>query len=281
MTRQERACAEPVSIMGPCPAPGDLLLLAGRLDACLPFNGPYAKGPHRQAELPPSYGATAMRPRISLAQLLAVMVPIAVGMAAIASPSAFWEGAIFVLTLILLFTAIVGVIYRKGEDRAFWLGLSLFGWGFFLLSSDISFEFRSSGRAPSRYYWNNAGGQDHPIRALTRSLVDLLPLKRFVPKSVGEKVQVEWGGQGSYYPSSILEIKDNKYKIRYDSDPQGVSDEWIGIEHIKIEDLDRSYRIGDLLFALLFAMAGAIITRRVYASRNASKADERPQPTVT
>lgn len=206
-----------------------------------------------------------MRLRISLAQLLAIMIPIAIGLAAIASPSAFWEGAVFVLTLLVLFAAILGVIYRKGGERASWLGFSLFGWGFFLLCSDVSFEFRSSSRAPSRYYWNAGEESDHPVRALTRSLVDLLPLNRkFGPKSVGEKVQVQWGGQWTYYPSSILEIKDDKFKIRYDSDPQGASDEWVGIGRIKLVDLDRSYRIGESIFAVLFAMAGAIIARYFY-----------------
>ncbi len=81
---------------------------------------------------------------------------------------------------------------------------------------------------------------------------------------MGEKVQVQWGGQWTYYPSSILEIKDDKFKIRYDSDPQGASDEWVGIGRIKLVDLDRSYRIGESIFALLFAMAGAIIARCFY-----------------
>jgi hypothetical protein len=137
-----------------------------------------------------------MRHHISIAQLLAVMVPIAVGLAAIANPSAFWEGTIFVLTLLLLFATVIGVIYRKDVDRAFWLGFSLFGWGFYALCSDVSFEFRSSDRGPSRYYWDNAEEQDHPVRAFTRSLVDCLrPGRRIGPKSVGEKVQVQWGGE--------------------------------------------------------------------------------------
>ena len=219
-----------------------------------------------------------MRPRISLAQLLVVMIPIAIGMAAIASPSAFWEGTVFVLTLFLLFAAILGVIHRKGEDRAFWLGFSLFGWGFFLLCSDVSFEFRSSSLAPSRYYWNEGEEPDHPVRALTRSLVNLLALnRRFGPRSVGEKVQVQWGGPASYYPSSILETKDGKYKIRYASDPQGAFDEWVGIERLKLVDLDRSYRIGESIFVLLFAMVGAIIARCFNATRKKNNPDEQPQ----
>jgi uncharacterized protein (DUF58 family) len=61
-----------------------------------------------------------MKPHISIAALLAGMVPIAVGLAALTNPTAFWEGMVFALTLLTLFTALVGVIYRKGADRAFY-----------------------------------------------------------------------------------------------------------------------------------------------------------------
>ena len=87
------------------------------------------------------------------------------------------------------------------------------------------------------------------------------------------------GGGSYYYPSSVLEIKDGKYKIRYDSDPQGVYDEWVGTDRIKLEDLDRSYRIGEWLFALLFATAGAIITRSFCATRKPDDAAKQPERT--
>ena len=44
--------------------------------------------------------ATIVRPRISIAALLAGIVPIAVGLAALANATAFWEGTVFVLTLL-------------------------------------------------------------------------------------------------------------------------------------------------------------------------------------
>lgn len=51
-----------------------------------------------------------MKPRVSIGQLLTLMVPIAIGMCAVTLPSQFWEGTVFVLTIALLFTAIVGVL---------------------------------------------------------------------------------------------------------------------------------------------------------------------------
>ena len=34
------------------------------------------------------------------------------------------------LTLGLLAVAVLGVVYRREERRAWWLGFALFGWGF-------------------------------------------------------------------------------------------------------------------------------------------------------
>jgi hypothetical protein len=211
-----------------------------------------------------------MKPRISIAQILALIVPIAVALAAITNPSGFWEGTILLLTLLVLFTAIVGAIYRKEAERAFWLGIVVFGWGLYLLGSGFSFEFQPMNpvrNGYSRVYWNQGGEDERPIHALVKTLVDHLQLeRRFQPKAVGEKIQVQWGGAGSYFPSSVLEIKDGKYKIRYENDNNGVWDEWVGLERIRLLDLDRSYRIGESLFSLFFALAGGVIALLFYTT---------------
>ena len=187
----------------------------------------------------------------------------------VSSPSLFWEATIFALTLILLLTAILGSLYRRAGARAFWLGFAVFGWGY-VLTGEIPTEFRSPNSSQSPFLFSPYNeGQEPPLRALTRSLIDILRLnRRTLPKSVGEKIQVLWGG--TFYPSSVLEISnnaDNMYKIRYDSDPQGTYDEWVGTGRIKLGDMDRSYRIGEWLFTLLFSIVGALIACVLYATR--------------
>ena len=178
-----------------------------------------------------------MKPRISIAMLLAAMVPIAVGFAALANPTAFWEGAIFLLTMVVMFAAVLGVCYRRKAERAFWVGFSLFGWGLFLVSSDVKFSIRPG--ASVQYSFGTATEQgDMPLTALVRNLVDTLQLNRStVPKSIGEKVQVQWGSGANYYPSTVSDIKDGQYRIRYDSDSQGRWDEWVGMNRIKSDGL--------------------------------------------
>ena len=211
---------------------------------------------------------TAMRPRISIAALLAGMVPIAVGLAALTNPTEFWEGMVFALTMLTLFTALVGVFYRKGADRSFWVGFALFGWGFFVLGSDLSVEFRSSSQLRSRNLWEVDDEHDKPVTALVKILVDYVQLnRRSVPISIGDKVQVKWGNPSSDWPAEVLEIKANQYKIRYNNDPQGSFDEWVGPARIKRNNGDRCYRIAELLFTLLCGLAGAVIGLWFYLTR--------------
>ena len=214
-----------------------------------------------------------MKPRFSIALLLVAMVPIAVGLTALANPTAFWEGTIVIVSMGLLFSAIVGLCYRRGAGRAFWVGFSLFGWGFFLLSSDVNLSIRPG--ASVRFSFGTAAEQDDmPLTALVRNLVDTLQLNRSIfPKSIGEKVQVQWGSGTYYYPATVSDIKDGQYKIRYDSDPQGGYDEWVGINRIKSDGLARCYRIAAMLFMLLFALAGGMISLYFFATRNPNKPD--------
>ena len=84
---------------------------------------------------------------------------------------------------------------------------------------------------------------------------------------MGEKIQVQWGSRSYYYPATVSEIKENECKIRYDNDPRGTFDEWVGINRIKSDGLARCYRITQRLFMLLFALAGGVIGLYFFASR--------------
>ena len=215
-----------------------------------------------------------MRPRISIAMLLGAMMPIAVVLAALANPTAFWESAIFLLALVMLFSAILGVCYRRQASRAFWVGFSLFGWGFYLLSSDAYLSVRPG--ASVRFSFNTADDKnDTPVTVLIRNLVDTLQLNRAIlRKYVGEKIQVQWGAGSYYYPSSVTEIKENQYKIRYDSDPQGIYDEWVGMNRIKSDGRDRCYRIAEMIFMLIFALVGGVIALYFVVTRRSSEPGE-------
>ncbi len=71
--------------------------------------------------------------RVSISGMMWVVAASALGIAALRDASGFSLGLVFLLTRAFLGLAIVRAIYRRGADRAWWLGFALFGWGYELL----------------------------------------------------------------------------------------------------------------------------------------------------
>jgi hypothetical protein len=72
--------------------------------------------------------------RFSIANLLAVVALIGVGLAALNSPSSVIAGLLALATLAVILLAILGTVYRSDEARAFWLGVALFGGSYFVVA---------------------------------------------------------------------------------------------------------------------------------------------------
>lgn len=74
------------------------------------------------------------RSRLSIAGLMAVIVLIAVGFAALRNPTVLWASLIFTATVAFLATAILGSIARRGRARMTWAGVAVFGWAYLAMS---------------------------------------------------------------------------------------------------------------------------------------------------
>src|SRR5580704_16254064 len=72
--------------------------------------------------------------RFSLAGLMGLVIACGVGFAALSSNSPLWSDVVMTLVLGTLFTAVLGAVYRRKRDRAFWCGFLLFGWGYMILA---------------------------------------------------------------------------------------------------------------------------------------------------
>jgi hypothetical protein len=68
------------------------------------------------------------RLRFTLAQSMAIVILIGVGLAALRSASALWSSALFTLTVVVLSAAILGAMAFRGRARMTWAGFALFGW---------------------------------------------------------------------------------------------------------------------------------------------------------
>jgi hypothetical protein len=74
------------------------------------------------------------RPRITIAELILVVVVAAIGLAAIRSASAAWAGAMFSITFFALICSFLGIALGRGLRRIYWSGFALLGWSYLLLS---------------------------------------------------------------------------------------------------------------------------------------------------
>jgi hypothetical protein len=71
--------------------------------------------------------------RLSIATLMGVVLIAALVLAALRHPGETWGGVFLLLTGAVLMLAVVGAVCRRGNERAWWLGFALFGWGYFAL----------------------------------------------------------------------------------------------------------------------------------------------------
>ena len=66
----------------------------------------------------------------SMAGLMCSVAIVAISIAALRFPSDQWLEVICMLTLVVLASGIVGLVCHRGAARAWWLGFTLFGWGY-------------------------------------------------------------------------------------------------------------------------------------------------------
>jgi hypothetical protein len=72
--------------------------------------------------------------RFSIRGLMVVIVLMGIGFAALRYPTPFWANVWYSFTLASLTLAVPAAVYRRGEQRAFWVGFAACGWVYFLLA---------------------------------------------------------------------------------------------------------------------------------------------------
>jgi hypothetical protein len=77
----------------------------------------------------------AGRLRVSISGTLAFVAVCALAFAALRTASMFWFGAVYTFTTAILLWAVLAARFGRREERAFWYGFAVFGWGSFLIGS--------------------------------------------------------------------------------------------------------------------------------------------------
>jgi hypothetical protein len=81
--------------------------------------------------------------RFSIAWLMIVVLILALGLAALRNPTELWSGSLALVTKALLCLAVVGAVCRTGRERAWWLGVAVFGWAYLRSTDVFNFWLRS------------------------------------------------------------------------------------------------------------------------------------------
>ena len=73
--------------------------------------------------------------RLTIAQLMAIVLYLSLGFAALRNADRLWASATFTLSIVAISTALLGALIRRGRARPAWIGFAVFGWTYLLLST--------------------------------------------------------------------------------------------------------------------------------------------------
>ena len=193
---------------------------------------------------------------VTIRSAMALVLFAGVGFAALRDPSVWWVGRLVACLIGLLLTACVGAIYRIGRERAFWVGIVVFGGGYFLLSRVLS---------------TDATG--NPV-ALTNRALDTLAINLRSAPPVGAKIYAEM--DGDFLLASVLQIDRAKgaYFVHYDGWTDAYN-AWLSRAQINFESGDDYHAVGNLLVVILLAMIGSVVAVAFYDTRERRRG-ERP-----
>jgi hypothetical protein len=78
--------------------------------------------------------------RATIAGLMGAVLITALGLTALRSASEIWAGATLLATCGVLGLAVVGTVCRDAAERAWWLGFTVFGWGYLAMAFSSSVD---------------------------------------------------------------------------------------------------------------------------------------------
>ena len=194
--------------------------------------------------------------RITIKLAMAVVLFAGAGLATLRDPSMWWVGGVLACLIGLLLTACVGAIYRTGRERAFWLGIVVFGGGYLLLAEVLS---------------RDATG--NPVAFINRVLDTRALDPRSAPEA-GAKVIAEMNGQ--FRPASVLQIDRTKgaYFVNYDG-LAAISNAWLSPAQIRLQNDGDYSAVGNKLVMILVALIGSVAAVAFYDSTERRRG-ERP-----
>jgi hypothetical protein len=188
--------------------------------------------------------------RFNIASLLALILVLGVGFAALRESSDLWESGVFTATLGILLISIVLAVHRHESKRAFWLGFAVSGWIYIGLSLVPTIESRLLTTKAIAYLDSKVPGRPLGVFTLRLSVAN-----SSVP--INQVQAVAFSQNGNQLATS------NQSVVRlWDAATGKLLNGWSGTTYNFV-------RIGHSLLALLVGWLGGKLSRRLcQASRH-------------
>jgi hypothetical protein len=182
--------------------------------------------------------------RFNIANLLALILVLGVGFAALRESSDLWESGIFTVTLGSLLSSILLAVHRTESRRAFWIGFALFGWIYLGLSLVPSIESRLITTKALAYLDSKVPGRSMELYTTINSGIGSRspskPVQSFDLIAVGDRLSISSQGRVRLWDAATGKLLSG----------------WSGTS-------ENFVRIGQSLFALLVAWLGGQLSRRL------------------
>ena len=189
---------------------------------------------------------------IRIRDLMGAVVFLAAALAALRNPDDYWAGGLLIVTLVLLGTAVLAVVYERGRSRAGWLGFLVFGGAYLALSVGQLPSAAMSAKLPTTRLMSYAHARVDAAARLRAKLVF-----QIIDQSTGTM---------SFDEAAIQADPSQKWKAIV---PGAVNYEAFSL-------------VGHCLVALLAGLLGAVIARRYQARHGrALETDMEPHMDMT
>jgi hypothetical protein len=223
--------------------------------------------------------------RTSIASIMVLILFLAVASAALRSASETWDGILLVVVLGMLAVSVLGVVYRRGNQRAGWLGFALFGWGYLTLASGPWFATEVQPRLPTTQllaYLYRLAAEPLTKPAIARSLLSWQYQAQAATLDRAEhlrKLSLDLTGQlpdpaevASYMNDKSPNADDKAIARLLESAEERAAwnRRWIRAALLGQGALNLAHlqHVGHSLFVLLAGLVGALVARWFHASRH-------------
>jgi hypothetical protein len=116
------------------------------------------------------------RLRFTIAGLMAIVLFVAIGFAALRNADELWASATYTLAIAMISLAFVGAFVRKGKARAIWSGFAVFGLAYLLIGLSPQLKV-----VVPLYFTYTAGQRPTPVPLIQLGLHRLQPYVNPIP----------------------------------------------------------------------------------------------------